>query len=198
MRTKLTFGNDRVKLQFDPVKGYLEGFTYQGMFTALHSKLWQVEAGNAMLDIGGMQRFSGEVLDNVLHLVWENEAARVAVTLRAEEDKLYWNLQTELSQASVGKVEFPIFEGLRFTTDNELIVTWQNGRILKNPVENFSILPSMHLRNSVTTLQRKTRMPILSPIPISTMPLAMQWTFSSPTTRRIWARSQATKCPMTL
>ena len=138
MQTGLAFGNDQVKLQFSAENGKLEGITYQGVFTTLHSKLWQVDTGSKTLGIEDMQRFSGQVDANVLQLVWESEAARVTVSVSAdEENKLRWNLQTELSQGAVGKVEFPIFEGLRFDTDNELIVTWQNGRILKNPVENF-------------------------------------------------------------
>jgi len=138
MQAGLTFGNDQVTLQFNTRNGKLEGFTYNGVFTALSSKLWQVEAGEKILEIDRMQKFSSQRYENMLHLIWESSDARVIVAVSAEEEnKLRWNLQTELYTGTVGKVEFPIFEGLRFTQDNELIVTWQNGRILKNPVENF-------------------------------------------------------------
>lgn len=138
METKLTFGNDRIQLQFNTENGKLEGFLCDGIYTHLGSKLWQVENGGRMLGIDDMQHFSSQVNGNMLRLRWESGDARIIVTVCADkENKLRWNIQAELHSGAVGKVEFPIFEGLRFKEDNELIVTWQNGRILKNPVENF-------------------------------------------------------------
>ena len=138
MQTGFAFGNDQVKLQFSAENGKLEGFTYKGVFTALESKLWQVETAGKLLSIADMQAFSSKIYDNALHLIWQSKDARVIVAVSTDaENKLRWNIQAELYNGTVGKVEFPIFEGLRFDTDNELIVTWQNGRLLHNPVENF-------------------------------------------------------------
>lgn len=138
MKNGITFGNEQVTLQFSRENGCLEGFTYHGSFTALPSKLWQVETAGKLLRIADMQDFSSKTYANALHLIWQSKDARVIVAVsNDEENKLRWNIQAELDNGTVGKVEFPIFEGLRFDTDNDLIVTWQNGRLLHNPVENF-------------------------------------------------------------
>ena len=41
------------------------------------------------------------------------------------------------NKEAVNEVVFPIIEGLSFNTDNYILITWQNGRIIKNPVDNF-------------------------------------------------------------
>ena len=138
MQTGLTFENHQVALHFHAETGYLEGVTYRGSFIPLRSKLWQVEAGGKTLEIGDMTRFYYTRYPDALKLFWENDAAQVIVTVCPDGEKLRLNLQVQLFRGNtVGKVHFPIFEGLRFDTDNELIITWQNGRVLKNPVDNF-------------------------------------------------------------
>lgn len=138
MQTGFTFGNKEVTLCFHEANGKLEGLSYEGKFIAIPSKLWKIETGNGQLQIDDMQRFSARQYDDALCLVWESEQAQVIVQISREDNKLRWNLQVQLPEGNtVGKVHFPVFEGLRFETDNELIVTWQNGRILQNPVENF-------------------------------------------------------------
>ena len=138
MQTGLTFGNDQVTLYFNKENGKLEGLSNGSVYTHLSSKLWKVETGSQTLEIGDMQWFYYEQYETVLKLFWEGEKAQVIVTVSRDTEKLRWNLQVQLPIGdTVGKVHFPIFEGLRFTEDNNLIVTWQNGRILKNPVDNF-------------------------------------------------------------
>ena len=139
MQTGLTFGNRQTTLHFHAENGSLAGISYGGIYSPLPSKLWRVEAGSQTLEISHMQKFYYQQYEGVLKLIWEKENAQVIVTVnRGAEHKLRWNLQVQLSSGdTVGKVHFPIFEGLRFTQENNLILTWQNGRILQNPVETF-------------------------------------------------------------
>ena len=135
---KITFGNEQITLQFNGENGKLEGFVYGGAFTAIPSLLWRIDTGKKVLDIDAMQQFSSRTYGDSLYLIWESREGKIIVKLAADEaQKIRWSIQVALNDGAVGKVEFPVFQGLRFDTDNELIVTWQNGRILHNPVENF-------------------------------------------------------------
>lgn len=134
----ITFENAPVTLHFNGENGKLESVGYAGKEIAIPSSLWRIDTGKTLLSIDTMQRFFCNNSGDAMELIWENDQARVIVMVSADgEQKIHWNIQAELTDGAVGKVEFPIFEGLRFDTDNALIVTWQNGRILHNPVENF-------------------------------------------------------------
>lgn len=138
MQERIEFGNGEVTLRFSGVNGALEGLVYGGAFVQVPGKLWRVETEGKNLEIGDMETFSWQRYESTLKLVWKNTAGQVIVTVEAGEgEKLRWNMQVQLHGGSVGKVHFPILEGLRFETENNLIVTWQNGCMLQNPVENF-------------------------------------------------------------
>ena len=139
MQRMFTFANGLTTLHFNEETGYLEGISRNGAYTPLVSRLWKIETGTQVLSIRDMARFYYEQYADVLKLYWEKDTAQVIVTVKADAgEKFRWNLQVQLLVGgTVGKVHFPLFEGLRFTEENDLIITWQNGRILKNPVENF-------------------------------------------------------------
>jgi len=126
------------ELCFDAEKGYLEKVVYGGREIPMHSKLWSVDTNQGALTIEKMSRFYVQSYDGVRKLFWENDAAKVCVTLRVRDEKIRWNIVAELFDGStVGAVQFPILEGLKFQNDNYLLLTWQNGHLLKNPIEDF-------------------------------------------------------------
>ncbi|MBE7031314.1 MAG: hypothetical protein E7409_07860 [Ruminococcaceae bacterium] len=137
--THLTFGNELTKVYFDKEKGFLKKIEYKGRTIHLCSKLWSVQVKEGELTIADMTAFRHECYEGVLKLFWESHAAKVCVIVKNGEDgKLRFRIMTEVfGGEAVRRVRFPILEGMKFDTENYLLLTWQNGRILKNPVDTF-------------------------------------------------------------
>ncbi len=132
----IVYGNKQTKLFFDEKNGYLEAIEYNGNKILLHSKLWSIQSVNGEISISDMNRFNAIDYKNILKLFWEGESAKVVVTLKAETEKIRWQINVDLLNGNaINKVQFPIIEGMNFSKENYLLVTWQNGTIIKNPIE---------------------------------------------------------------
>lgn len=133
----IIFGNEQTQMYFNE-KGYLEKTEYKGRTIELQSSLWMIQTPEGWFGIADMDRFSVQSYGNMCKLFWKNNAATVTVTLRAEREKIYWGINVDLyGENAVERVEFPILEGMKFSGENYLLTTWQNGCIVKNPVESF-------------------------------------------------------------
>ena len=134
----IIFGNEQTKLFFGNEQGFLEKIIYNGHIMELHSKLWSVQTKEDELGIADMDEFSVQSYGNMCKLLWKSDVATVTVTLHAECEKIYWGFNVDLYGGdAVDKVEFPIIEGMKFSKNNYLLITWQNGCIVKNPVESL-------------------------------------------------------------
>ena len=135
----INFGNGQTILFFDEQVGYLKGIEYKKRYIPLLSKLWSVETRNGVLQICDMTSFRFEKYNDIIKLFWESDAGIVTVTIRIEDSgKVYWNVNVDLyDNNSINKVIFPIFEGLRFEKENYMLLGYQNGIILKNPVDSL-------------------------------------------------------------
>lgn len=161
----IKFGTEQLGFCFSKDSGYLEQIIYNEKQISVHSRLWKVQTAKGWLDIASMERFRFECCGAMLKLYWENAEALVTVTLRTETvsgtsetvskyDKLRMNINVDLkadnSQCSAGsnagahtginavnRVQFPIIEGLKFAQEDYLLVTWQNGSLIKNPIDSL-------------------------------------------------------------
>lgn len=123
---------------FDSEKGYLKQIEYGDKVILLQSKLWSIHTTQGNLTINDMDRFYVQSYDGVRKLFWENDATKICVTVRAKDGKIRWNINAEvLGDNAISKVQFPILEGLNFDSDNYLLITWQNGHLLKNPIDGL-------------------------------------------------------------
>ena len=135
----IMFDKGQTPLLFDEKNGYLKQIEYSGKTIPLCSKLWKIETNDGILEINDMTSFKTQAYSDMLKLFWENEKALVTVTLRAGDDgKIYWNINVDLFGGNgVNKVIFPLFEGLGFENDNYLLIGYQNGTLIKNPVDSL-------------------------------------------------------------
>lgn len=135
----IVFGNEQTKLCFSRETGFLEKIEYKERTIGLHSKIWSVQTREGELGIEDMTDFRYECHDGVLKLFWMSDIAKVGVTVKnGEDEKLRWCINAEVSDGeAVRQVRFPILEGLNFDTENHLLITWQNGHLVKNPVDSF-------------------------------------------------------------
>ncbi|MBE7049656.1 MAG: hypothetical protein E7394_02670 [Ruminococcaceae bacterium] len=135
----IKIGNEKTTLIFDGEKGCLKSIQYGKNEISLLSRLWRVETNDGDIEIENMTSFSHQIYGNMLKLFWKNEKALITVTVRVEEcGKIYWSINADLSGSNgVGKVIFPIFEGLRFEKEDYLLIGYQNGTLLKNPVDSL-------------------------------------------------------------
>ena len=125
-------------LSFDAKLGYLEEITYKGKVISQHSKFWSIQTNSGELGICDMADFHIDESRNAVNLCWSCDAAKVIVTLkRGDADKIYMNIRTEVAGDAIRRVKFPIFEGLKFEGDNYLLMPWQNGHLIKNPVDTL-------------------------------------------------------------
>ena len=134
----IVFGTASAQMFFDAEKGYLEQIQYNGKIIPLHSKLWTLQTADGELGIADMESFSCQTYDSTIKLCWQSPAASVAVTVsRDSDDKLRTNLSADLVSGVLRRVQFPILEGMNFRNDNYLLIAYQNGHLMKNPVDVF-------------------------------------------------------------
>lgn len=132
------FGGSTVQLCFNMQKGFLEEIRYGNKTVKLHSKLWSIQTQDGEIGISDMSGFRFERYADSIKLYWQSDAALVAVTVRCGADeKLRMNIRAEVFGDVVRRVKFPILEGLRFSNDNYLLIPYQNGHLMKNPVDVF-------------------------------------------------------------
>lgn len=134
----IVFGNNSTTLSFNADSGYLEGINYGDKIIPLHSKLWSIQTTVGELTISDMASFRYEEYSDNIKLIWDSETAKVTVgVLLGEDDKIRMNIRTEVFNGAVRRVKFPIIEGLNFKDDNYLLIAYQNGHLMKNPVDVF-------------------------------------------------------------
>ena len=137
--TYINFGYGKTKVLFDSEKGYLEKIIYNGNVIECKSKLWSIESGEKYITIEDMTSFRVEEYSDNIKLFWKSKEAKVCVNISDKNDgKLRWNITAEVfGGKKLSRVKFPIIEGMNFNDDNYLLITWQNGHLIKNPVDNF-------------------------------------------------------------
>lgn len=138
---------DYGNLTFDE-QGLLKQITYDAKAYGLNGILWTIE----YLDKDGKVNvltpksnfeFCNFVNGNVLVLEWQNNQAVIRVEVRSEKSKSYWSISIQLlnDKESVNKVIFPIIKGFSTVknhgSEDYLLVPWQNGWIVKNPIEDW-------------------------------------------------------------
>lgn len=135
----IVFETQQTKIHFNSQNGRLEQIEHNGITVGLPSKLWSVSLSDRELTIDDMENFRCEKYASSLKFIWESAEASVYVAVKEGKDgRVCMNISTDTHNGSkVNEVVFPIIEGLRFDSDNYLLITWQNGRIIKNPVDNF-------------------------------------------------------------
>lgn len=132
------FANKDTSLCFDAKLGYLEEVIYNGKSISLHSKLWSVQTNSGELGICDMTAFCVDQSRDTAELIWKSDAAQVVVTLRRGEDnKLRMSIRAQVTDDAIRRVNFPILEGLNFLEDNYLLLPYQNGHLIKNPVDTL-------------------------------------------------------------
>ena len=134
----LSFGTKDAMFYFAEDTGILAGIqTPFGQF-APNSCLWKVSAGNRTYTAADMEKFSCTRTSNLLKLNWSGTGIRVTVQLILVQGSVRWRIFVEMTdQTPVEQVLFPVFEGLTFEQEEYLLLPYQNGTLLKNPVENL-------------------------------------------------------------
>lgn len=134
----IVFGDNSVQLCFNSEKGFLEEVHYGSKAVRLHSRLWSIQTKNGEIGIKNMSGFRFEKYADNLKLYWQSNAAAVMVTVQYGVDgKLRMNIRAEVVDSTISQVKFPVLEGLTFENDNYLLITWQNGHLVKNPVDSL-------------------------------------------------------------
>ena len=146
---------DMVKLNFDKFSGNLKEIVYKDNVMKFSKSIWNIETGNGDTNreyqIADMSEFTYTSNESALEFIWSNENMRVAVNISASDGGFKWNITAETLAAGeyIKKVVFPVLGGIKQFEKAEnsdyLLIPWQNGSLVKNPVE--------------TLLNEKTEMP---------------------------------------
>lgn len=135
----IVFGNKEQKIIINPENGRLESASFGGRDIPLKGKLWNIRTSDGNITIDDMTEFWYEEHPRATKLFWKSDRAYVVVNLKTDADnKIRMNINAEVfGKSRLFDVRFPVVEGLSFPDDNYLLITWQNGRILKNAVDSF-------------------------------------------------------------
>ena len=85
-----------------------------------------------------MDNFKYE-LKSKLNLMWNKGDFKVVVNYFVEEEQLKSNISVITGENGIKRIHFPTYNGVEKISekDDVLLVPYQNGAILKNPVDNF-------------------------------------------------------------
>ena len=135
---KFSFGTKDIMFSFAEDTGILLGIeTAFGRFAA-NSCLWAVSAGNRTYTLADMEEFFYTCTPNILKLNWCGKGIRVTVQLISVQGTVRWRIFVDATDKTpVEQVQFPIFQGLTFGQEEYLLLPYQNGTLLKNPVQNL-------------------------------------------------------------
>ncbi|MBR7142123.1 MAG: hypothetical protein IKD06_01140 [Clostridia bacterium] len=135
----IRFGTGKTQVVFDARQGCLQKLCYGDLELALAGGLWRLQTREGMLLPEDMEKFSYALTSDCLQLCWTDSRATVTVTVcDGKDSKLRWRIKAETGESdSLSRVCFPVLTGLSFEEDNYLLIPWQNGHLIKNPVENF-------------------------------------------------------------
>jgi hypothetical protein len=88
--------------------------------------------------------FSYEHSD-VLSLNWKNEDISVAVTIFSEDGMLKSKIKVDSDAQPITRVNYPLYVGVKQLDGDRLLLPWQNGLIVKDPIKNL-IAPEKKIR----------------------------------------------------
>lgn len=133
----IIFGNEKLELCFHSANGTLEEIRSPLAHIPLKSKLWSVKAGDKLLSPEDMDQFSHNVQGNTLCMQWENADGAVRTVFTDDNGTIRWRIHTLMNSLPVKQVDFPVLEGLKFPNGGDLLLSWQNGSVIENAVEDF-------------------------------------------------------------
>lgn len=134
----ISFGTGNALFHFCKNTGILTGIeTPFGIFAA-NSRLWAVSAADRTYTVADMETFSFTRTPRILKLHWQGRGIQVTVQLICAAETVRWKIFVDMTDKTpVEQVQFPIVEGLTFGGEAYLLLPYQNGTLLKNPVENL-------------------------------------------------------------
>lgn len=134
----ISFGTEAAMFCFAEDTGILTGIqTPFGQFAA-NSSVWKICAKDRTYTIADMETFSYAYSPKLMKLNWRGKGIRVSVRLVLVSETVRWKIFVDMTDAMpLEQVLFPVLEGLTFGREEYLLLPYQNGTLLKNPVENL-------------------------------------------------------------
>jgi len=134
----ISFGTKEVSFHFAEDTGILRDVqTPFGRF-ATNSCLWKIHAKDRTYTIADMEHFTYTDTPKILKLNWSGKGIQVAVQLVLTRETVRWKIFVDMTDKTpLEQVIFPVLEGLTFGQEEYLLLPYQNGTLLKDPVENL-------------------------------------------------------------
>ncbi|MBQ1263990.1 MAG: hypothetical protein IIY04_01055 [Oscillospiraceae bacterium] len=134
----IEFASKQLTVSFDEHNGTLLKVSAPVGEANIPSKLWQIGSANAAYTIADASDFHYEIANDALQMHWTGDAFSVCVRICKYEDSLRWFINAELTgEDTLESVRFPILQGLRFKSKDSLLVGWQNGHVIEDPIGSF-------------------------------------------------------------
>jgi len=144
----ITYKCNGYQLEFVKENGMLKVITFKNHVLKMDSLIWRLEVKNNNGDINEVtihnnMAFLHNPSCNGVNLCWQNNDYRIMVTLDEEDSKLKWTISVDslVKENGIYKVIFPILGEIKAIseggTNDFLILPWQSGWLLRNPINTF-------------------------------------------------------------
>lgn len=143
----ITYASNGIQLKFDNVNGKLMKVIYREFIINMVSPVWRIEIKNSgkvnIVTIDDQMSFYHKITGNSLILSWKNDAYKVKVTINEDYSKITWGIDVNslIKDNCISKVIFPVIGNIKtISHDGEedyLILPWQNGWLIRNPINTF-------------------------------------------------------------
>lgn len=133
----IEFASKKLMLYFDECDGKLLKAASPVGQAEMKSRLWEVKSTTGTYSISDSKQFCYNKTEQALKLKWTGKGISVCVTISKFDDGLRWSISADLADDAVEYVQFPILEGLRFERNDNLLVGWQNGHVIEDPIGSF-------------------------------------------------------------
>lgn len=134
-------------LIFDKSNGYLKKIMYKNFILDTDSVIWKVEVrnGDNTIEVTAFDKleFYDVLKESSLELIWKNECFCIKVTIDIEDSKFKWGIHVEsfLEEHRINKIIFPVIENIKTISvggeNDYLVLPWQNGWLIRNPINTF-------------------------------------------------------------
>ena len=98
---------------------------------------WEVElADKSVISLDTPLKFSYEYSDKLL-MLWQGDGVAVETTFFVVDNLLKSSISVKHDNKSINRVYYPIYEGVKKLSDDRLLLPWQNGFEVKDPIKNL-------------------------------------------------------------
>lgn len=124
-------------INLDAERGIISKISNENQSIEFKRLAWEIElADKSVITLDTSLEFSYKCTDK-LSMLWQGSGVAVEMTFFVADNLLKSNISVKSDDIAINRVYYPIYEGVKKLSDDELLLPWQNGLSIKDPLKNL-------------------------------------------------------------